>query len=74
MNICIGGPWHGSKVLNSTNEDEWYFKARDKSGELITYNKTEIKLGSKNHIFWIESTLTFQQTNELLNKTLRTFR
>ncbi|EPF74662.1 hypothetical protein [Acinetobacter rudis] len=74
MNICLGGPWHGSKILKDNNEDELYFKARDKSGALITYNKTEIKLGSRLHVFWVESTLTFQQTNDLLNSTLRTFR
>lgn len=67
MNICIGGPWHGSKVLKCPSLKGW-FSVKDSFGNTIKYEKRETIIGNKSYIFWIESSLTLLQKDEIRNQ------
>ncbi len=73
MNICLGGPWHGSKVLKCPSRKGW-FSVKESSGNIITYEKREIRIGTRSFVCWIDSSLSFQQTNELIDKLSCSFR
>lgn len=73
MNVCIGGPWHGSKVLKCPSRKGW-FSVKDSSGNAIKYQRREVKVGNRSCMFWIESSLTLQQTDELIEKFSCSFR
>lgn len=71
MDICVGGPWHGSKFLITSSQKSEWFKAKDQCGKTTTYNKKIIKVGTKRLTFWIDSELTTDQVIELLEDLLR---
>lgn len=72
MNICIGGPWHGSKFLTSGSPKSDRFKVKDQSRQVITYIKRIIRAETRPLIFWIDSTLTEDQVSDFLEDYLRT--
>lgn len=66
MNICIGGPWHGSKLLASRDHQE-FFKINDKKIKLLTtYIKKVIKVGDTVCIFWVSNELSDDKASELI--------
>lgn len=69
MNICLGGPWHGSQILKCPGKKGW-FCVKDSSGNSIKYIKKQIKIGDKLHFFWVESNLTFLQIDVMIDKLL----
>lgn len=66
MNICIGGPWHGSMLLASRDHQE-LFKINDrKTKSLTTYIKKEIKVGDRVCLFWVSKELSEIDASELI--------
>lgn len=56
MNICIGGCWHGSKVLKDQKSN--YFLAKDKTtGQAVTYERFVVTWKENSHIFWVSNDL-----------------
>ncbi|MDM1247876.1 hypothetical protein ACFODO_20475 [Acinetobacter sichuanensis] len=63
MNICIGGCWHGSKLLK--DEENGYFLAKDKvTGKPTTYERAVLKVGEEMYVFWIADDLSHLEANE----------
>jgi hypothetical protein len=68
MNICIGGPWHGSRVL-APRKHEKAFHVKDNSSEQITtYLKTKIKTRDEIYIFWVSKEIDNLEMTEQLKK------
>lgn len=67
MNICLGGPWHGSKVLKCPGRKGW-FNVKDATGASFRYKKKLITIGSKTYLFWVESNLTILQIDVMIDK------
>lgn len=74
MDICIGGPWHAGKILRGNSKYGNSFKAKDKSGCLVTYKKNKVVIDGKSRIFWISSSLTDEQIPILLQEVLWKYR
>ncbi|MDQ8937271.1 hypothetical protein [Acinetobacter rudis] len=69
MDICIGGPWNGCKILRGSSQYRSRFTVRDEiTGNLVKYKKSKIQLGSKNYTFWISSNLTDDEVDNILRK------
>lgn len=69
MNICIGGCWHGSKLLK--NEEREYFLAKDKiTGRPTTYARSVLKVDKELYIFWIADNLNHLEANEKIKNYL----
>lgn len=63
MNICIGGCWHGSKLLKDQKSN--HFLAKDKiSGEFTTYERFTVQYAEKPQVFWIANSLSRLEVNE----------
>lgn len=68
MNICIGGPWHGSKLLGRSGPRKT-FKVKDSnSGIVINYFKKKVMVKGKLHIFWLSQDLNHIETDEIVKK------
>jgi len=65
MDICIGGPWHGSVVLPAKTQKK-HFKVTDSFGKSILYKRKLIIVGSRYLKFWLDSNLSNDQVNDLL--------
>lgn len=65
MDVCIGGPWNGSKVLKCNSQKE-HFNVKDSYGKLITYERRRITIGNRNLTFWFDISLPNEQAKELL--------
>lgn len=66
MNICIGGPWNGAKLLGKSQKKD-SFIVKDRQTNLITtYYKHKIKSKNEILIFWISEDLIEQDTYELI--------
>ncbi len=68
MNICIGGTWHGSKLLeNSSNKKS--FTVKDKTtGIVLTYFIKEIMSRNCSYVFWVSDNISEIQANEFIAK------
>ena len=63
MNICIGGCWHGSKLLKDQKSDR--FSAKDNNtGRFITYKRFRVDFRGETYVFWVENTLSHLEANE----------
>lgn len=65
MDICIGGPWHGSIVLKCKTRKE-QFRVKNSLGQSILYERRPMMIGSRNLNFWLDSSLSNDQINKLL--------
>ena len=69
MNICIGGPWHGSKLLGSDNKKS--FKVKGKLPDSTTnYFKRKIQFKNVFYIFWVSDELMLLDENEIIKNFL----
>ncbi|MBP2543564.1 hypothetical protein J2769_000758 [Acinetobacter guillouiae] len=65
MNICIGGPWHGSKLLGNDNKKS--FKVKGKLPNSTTnYFKRKIQFKNVFYIFWVSDELMLLDENEII--------
>lgn len=71
MDICIGGPWHGSKFLTNISQKSERFKAKDEFGNIVRYNKKIIQVGNRRLAFWVDSSLSIEEVRELIEDLLR---
>lgn len=64
MNICIGGCWHGSKLL--TNGNSRYFHVNgSKPGDVGTrYKRFEARYRGRKYIFWVDRLLSHEEVNQ----------
>lgn len=69
MDICIGGPWDGSRILKSKSPRK-RFILKDSTGRPITYERRLIKHGEEELFFWIDTNLNLHEVNEKLKKYL----
>lgn len=68
MNICIGGPWHGSKLL-VFEKHEKFFKVIDKNSKSSsTYFKRRVKVENTVYIFWVSDEIIDLEAYELIKK------
>ena len=52
MNICIGGPWNGCKLLGDSHDKS--FKVKDnKLQRIVKYNRKIIHIKKNVYIFWM---------------------
>jgi hypothetical protein len=65
MNICIGGPWHGSKLLGHDNKKSFKVKA-NQSDSVTNYSKRKIKFKNEFYIFWVADELMILDENEII--------
>lgn len=73
MNICIGGSWHGSKLLKGQKSNQ--FLAKDKiTGQPMIYERFILKFENEIHTFWIENTLSRLEASEKMMFYLNEFR
>ncbi|KAF1020416.1 MAG: hypothetical protein GAK29_03638 [Acinetobacter bereziniae] len=67
MNICIGGPWNGSRLLGSMGHKK-SFKVKGTVPDLITvYIKKKIEVKNSIYIFWVSDELMDIDANEIIN-------
>lgn len=72
MNICIGGPWHGSQLLGDSAENN--FTVKDKiSMKKVKYNKKIIQMKNDVYIFWISVELSESEASTFISEYLREY-
>ena len=70
MNICIGGPWHGSMLL-AQGRFEKFFKVKDSHSKTVTtYVKRKVKVEKTVYIFWVSDNIRDLEACELIKKYL----
>ncbi len=53
MNICIGGPWHGSKLLGNVSHEKFFKIKGSTSNSITTYLKKIVKFKNEEYVFWV---------------------
>lgn len=70
MNICIGGPWHGSKLLTH-GKHEKFFQVKDSHSKLSSsYFKKKVKVKNAIYTFWVSDEIMDYEAQELIKKYL----
>ncbi|AWL28989.1 hypothetical protein A7P53_00230 [Acinetobacter defluvii] len=73
MNICIGGCWHGSKLLSVPKAN--YFLAKDRlTSKPTRYNRLEIVWLDHPKIFWVADNLNNLEITQKIQPYLEHFR
>lgn len=68
MNICIGGPWDGAKLLGRAGYKKT-FNIKDKiSGRIVVYFKRRIIVQNKSYIFWLSDDVKHIKNDEIIKK------
>ncbi|MDM1765741.1 MULTISPECIES: hypothetical protein [Acinetobacter] len=63
MNICIGGCWHGSKLL--VDQKTNYFLAKDRATSKPTrYRRFEVIWMNNPQVFWVADNLSHVEINQ----------
>lgn len=69
MDICIGGPWNGSKVLKNQIYGKNSFKIKDKNTTILTtYARRLVSIEKIKYVFWISTSITDSEAIELIKK------
>lgn len=61
--VCIGGCWHGSQLLQSHKSN--YFVVKDKiSKQTILYKRFFMWFAEEKHTFWVADSLGYVEAKE----------
>ena len=63
MNICIGGCWHGSKLLQNQKSNSFVVKDKN-TGEVTVYERFSIWIAEERHTFWVADFLGYTDAKE----------
>jgi len=66
MNICIGGPWHGSKLLGNVSHEKFFKIKGSTSNSITTYFKKIVKFKNEKYVFWVSDELLDMQADEII--------
>ncbi|WP_288497435.1 hypothetical protein [uncultured Acinetobacter sp.] len=69
MDLCIGGPWNGCRLLGEN--ENYSFRIRVNKSYSTTYFRKEIIYNNSVLVFWIADGLSNLQSDEIIENYLK---